>query len=124
MLPNITDMLVEKDWAPKAYGEGNPHCATHLSRSTGSACSRRQRRGVRRARVLRAANSWLDASRTGAGRTTAVSTIAWGAWAEIGRTALFAEGDAASFRTMCTHSKRHCASCSHTGYAAILGHRG
>ena len=28
MLPNITDELVEKDWAPKVYGAWNLHCAT------------------------------------------------------------------------------------------------
>ncbi len=51
-LTNITDELIERDWAPKVYGAWNLHQATARSRWTGSARSPRQPRWwARRARA-------------------------------------------------------------------------
>jgi polyketide synthase 5 len=126
MLPNITDKLVEKDWAPKVYGAWNLHCATasepldwFCSFSSAAALVGSPGQGA-----YAAANSWLDAF-TYWRRTHGLpaSTIAWGAWAEIGRGTALAEGDAAilpdegayAFEATLRYSRVY------TGYAAILG---
>jgi polyketide synthase 5 len=126
MLANITDELVEKDWAPKVYGAWNLHCATasepldwFCSFSSAAALVGSPGQGA-----YAAANSWLDAF-TYWRRTHGLpaSTIAWGAWAEIGRGTALAEGDAAilpdegayAFEAILRYSRVY------TGYAAILG---
>jgi NADPH:quinone reductase-like Zn-dependent oxidoreductase/NAD(P)-dependent dehydrogenase (short-subunit alcohol dehydrogenase family)/acyl carrier protein len=126
MLPNITDELVETDWAPKVYGAWNLHCATasepldwFCSFSSAAALVGSPGQGA-----YAAANSWLDAF-TYWRRTHGLpaSTIAWGAWAEIGRGTALAEGDAAivpdegayAFEAILRYSRVY------TGYAAILG---
>jgi polyketide synthase 5 len=71
-----------------------------------------------------AANSWLDAfMHWRRVHGLPASTVAWGAWAEIGRGTALAEGDAAilpddgayAFETLLRHDR------GYTGYAPILG---
>ncbi|OSC39377.1 sulfolipid-1 biosynthesis phthioceranic/hydroxyphthioceranic acid synthase [Mycobacterium decipiens] len=98
-LANITDELIERDWAPKVRGAWNLHQATaaapldwFCSFSSAAALLGSPGQGA-----YAAANSWLDAFthwRRAHGRPA--SAIAWGAWAEIGRGAGLAEsGDTA-----------------------------
>ncbi|WP_369816174.1 sulfolipid-1 biosynthesis phthioceranic/hydroxyphthioceranic acid synthase [Mycobacterium sp. 852014-52144_SCH5372336] len=93
-LTNITDELVERDWAPKVAGAWHLHTATadepldwFCSFSSAAALVGSPGQGA-----YAAANSWLDAftlwRRTQGLPATA---IAWGAWAQIGRGAALAE---------------------------------
>ncbi|HET6733265.1 MAG TPA: sulfolipid-1 biosynthesis phthioceranic/hydroxyphthioceranic acid synthase [Mycobacterium sp.] len=125
-LTNITDELVERDWAPKVYGAQNLHQATasqpldwFCSFSSAAALVGSPGQGA-----YAAANSWLDAFmywRRAQGLPA--SSIAWGAWAEIGLGTALAEGDAAilpdegayAFESMLRHDRVY------TGYAPILG---
>jgi polyketide synthase 5 len=125
-LTSITDELVERDWAPKVYGAWNLHRATaaepldwFCSFSSAAALVGSPGQGA-----YAAANSWLDAFmywRRAQGLPA--STIAWGAWAEIGRGTALAEGDAAilpdegayAFESMLRYDR------AYTGYAPILG---
>ena len=87
-LDNITDELIERDWAPKVYGAWYLHHATvdqpldwFASFSSAAALLGSPGQGA-----YAAANSWLDAFtlwQRGTGRPA--SAIAWGAWASIGR---------------------------------------
>jgi NADPH:quinone reductase-like Zn-dependent oxidoreductase/NAD(P)-dependent dehydrogenase (short-subunit alcohol dehydrogenase family)/acyl carrier protein len=126
VLTNITDELVERDWAPKVYGAWNLHQATasqpldwFCSFSSAAALVGSPGQGA-----YAAANSWLDAfmyRRRAQGLPA--STIAWGAWAEIGRGTALAEGDVAilpdegayAFESMLRYDRVY------TGYAPILG---
>jgi acyl carrier protein len=126
ILTNITDELVERDWAPKVYGAWHLHQATasqpldwFCSFSSAAALVGSPGQGA-----YAAANSWLDAFmywRRAQGLPA--STIAWGAWAQIGRGTALAEGDAAilpdegafAFESMLRYDRVY------TGYAPILG---
>ncbi|MCX2933582.1 sulfolipid-1 biosynthesis phthioceranic/hydroxyphthioceranic acid synthase [Mycobacterium sp. CVI_P3] len=86
-LANITDDLVEREWAPKVYGIWNLHAATadqpldwFCSFSSAAALMGSPGQGA-----YAAANSWLGAFtrwRRSQGRPG--TTIAWGAWGQIG----------------------------------------
>jgi NAD(P)-dependent dehydrogenase (short-subunit alcohol dehydrogenase family)/acyl carrier protein len=125
-LPNITDDLVERDWAPKVYGAWHLHEATasqpldwFCAFSSAAALVGSPGQGA-----YAAANSWLDAFMTWR-RTQGLpaNVIAWGAWAEIGRGTALAEDDAAilpdegayAFQVLLRHDR------GYTGYAPILG---
>jgi polyketide synthase 5 len=125
-LPNITDELIERDWAPKVYGAWNLHQATasapldwFCSFSSAAALVGSPGQGA-----YAAANSWLDAFMTWRrAQGLPASTIAWGAWAEIGRGTALAEGDGAilpdegayAFEALLRYDRVY------TGYAPILG---
>ena len=87
-LANITDELVERDWAPKAYGAWHLHEATasqpldwFCSFSSAAAMVGSPGQGA-----YAAANSWLDAfTHWRRANGLPASSIAWGAWAEIGK---------------------------------------
>src|SRR5262249_1158200 len=94
-LTNITDELIERDWAPKGYGAWDFHTPPAdqpvgwvWSFSSAAALVGSPGQGA-----YAAANSWLDAFtlwRRAQGRPA--TTIAWGAWAQIGRATALAEG--------------------------------
>lgn len=93
-LPNITDELLEHDWAAKVYGAWNLHTATidqpldwFCSFSSAAALVGSPGQGA-----YAAANSWLDAF-TLWRRTEGLpgTAIAWGAWERIGRGTALAE---------------------------------
>ncbi|MDT7737308.1 MAG: polyketide synthase 5, partial [Mycobacterium sp.] len=93
-LSNVTDALIERDWAPKVYGAWNLHTATanqpldwFCSFSSAAALVGSPGQGA-----YAAANSWLDAF-THWRRTQQLpaTSIAWGAWAEVGRAIELAE---------------------------------
>jgi polyketide synthase 5 len=127
-LNNITDDLIDRDWAPKVYGAWNLHHATadqpldwFCSFSSAAALL-----GSRGQGAYAAANSWLDAFthwRRAQGLTA--SAIAWGAWDEIGRGAGLAEGGettmiapddgAYAFEAVLRHDR------AYTGYISITG---
>ncbi|MGH3642755.1 MAG: SDR family NAD(P)-dependent oxidoreductase, partial [Mycobacterium sp.] len=87
-LANITDELVERDWAPKVYGAWYLHEASEsqpldwfCSFSSAAAMVGSPGQGA-----YAAANSWLDAfTHWRRAQGLPASSIAWGAWAEIGR---------------------------------------
>ena len=87
-LANITDELLDHDWAPKVYGAWNLHCATadqpldwFCSFSSAAALVGSPGQGA-----YAAANSWLDAfTHWRRAQGLPATAIAWGAWAEIGR---------------------------------------
>lgn len=94
-LTNITDDLIEHDWAPKVYGAWNLHTATasqpldwFCSFSSAAALVGSPGQGA-----YAAANSWLDAfTRWRRARGLPATAIAWGAWGQIGRGTALAEG--------------------------------
>ncbi|OSC39379.1 sulfolipid-1 biosynthesis phthioceranic/hydroxyphthioceranic acid synthase [Mycobacterium decipiens] len=126
-LANITEELIERDWAPKVYGAWHLHQATadqpldwFCSFSSAAALVGSPGQGA-----YAAANSWLDAF-TQWRRTQGLpaTSIAWGAWAEIGRATTFAEeaGDAINpeegayaFEALLRHNR------AYTGYAPVIG---
>jgi polyketide synthase 5 len=87
-LANITDELVERDWAPKVYGAWHLHEATKdleldwfCSFSSAAAMVGSPGQGA-----YAAANSWLDAfTHWRRAQGLPANAVAWGAWAEIGR---------------------------------------
>ena len=124
-LTNITDELIERDWAPKVYGAWNLHTATagqpldwFCSFSSAAALVGSPGQGA-----YAAANSWLDAFtlwRRAQGLPAAA--IAWGVWAQIGRGTALAEGagvaiapdeGAYAFEALLRHDR------AYTGYAPI-----
>ncbi len=88
ILSNITDELVERDWAPKVHGAWHLHEATasqpldwFCSFSSAAAMVGSPGQGA-----YAAANSWLDAfTHWRRANGLPANAIAWGAWAEIGR---------------------------------------
>lgn len=126
-LTNITDELLEHDWAPKVYGAWNLHTATvdqpldwFCSFSSAAALVGSPGQGA-----YAAANSWLDAF-TGWRRAQGLpgNTIAWGAWGQVGRATALAEDTGAAispdegayaFETLLRHDR------GYTGYARIVG---
>ena len=126
-LPNITDDMIERDWAPKVHGAWNLHTATvgeqldwFCSFSSAAALVGSPGQGA-----YAAANSWLDAfSRWRRAQGLPANTIAWGAWAQIGRgTALAASAEVAispdegayAFEALLRHDR------AYGGYAPIAG---
>jgi polyketide synthase 5 len=126
-LPNITDELIDRDWAPKVYG------AWHLHRATASQpldwfslfSSAAALVGSPGQGAYAAANSWLDAfTHWRRAQGLPATAIAWGPWAQIGRATAFAEGvdtaitpdeGAYAFQTLLRHNR------GYTGYAPVIG---
>jgi polyketide synthase 5 len=127
-LSNITDELIERDWAPKVYGAWNLHRATatqpldwFCSFSSAAALLGSPGQGA-----YAAANSWLDGfTYWRRAQGLPATAIAWGAWAEIGRGAGLAESGettmiapdegAYSFETLLRHDR------AYSGYAPMTG---
>jgi acyl transferase domain-containing protein/acyl carrier protein len=127
-LTNITDELVDRDWAPKVQGAWHLHHATSqqpldwfAAFSSAAALLGSPGQGA-----YAAANSWLDAFthwRRALGLPA--TTIAWGAWAEIGRGAGLADGadttmitpdeGAYAFEALLRHNR------AYSGYTPITG---
>jgi polyketide synthase 5 len=126
-LTNITDELIERDWAPKVYGAWNLHTATaeepldwFCSFSSVAALVGTPGQGA-----YAAANSWLDAfTLWRRAQGLPATAIAWGAWAQIGRASALAEGTelgiapqegAYALEALLRHDR------AYTGYAPIAG---
>ena len=126
-LTNISDELIERDWAPKVYGAWNLHQATltqpldwFCSFSSAAALVGSPGQGA-----YAAANSWLDSfSHWRQAQGLPATAIAWGAWAEVGRATAFAEASdmaitsdegAYAFEALLRHDR------AYTGYAPISG---
>lgn len=126
-LTNITDDLVRRCWNPKVLGAWNLHAATggqpldwFCMFSSAAAMVGSPGQGA-----YAAANSWLDgfAQWRRAMGLPAIS-IAWGAWAEIGRGQTFARESASAItpaegafalETLLRHNR------GYTGYAPVAG---
>ncbi|AQT79183.1 polyketide synthase [Mycolicibacterium litorale] len=93
-LADITDDVVERVWAPKAYGAWNLHAATagqpldwFCAFSSAAALVGSPGQGA-----YAAANSWLDAfTRWRRAQGLPGTAIAWGAWGQIGSGAKLAQ---------------------------------
>jgi polyketide synthase 5 len=126
-LPNITDELIERVWAPKVYGAWNLHEALQeqpldwfCSFSSAAALVGSPGQGA-----YAAANSWLDAfARWRRAEGLPASTVAWGAWSQIGRGTALTEGAGAAidpdeggyaFEALLRHDR------AYSGYAPIAG---
>jgi polyketide synthase 5 len=128
ILANITDDLVERDWAPKVYGAWHLHRATitqpldwFCSFSSAAALLGSPGQGA-----YAAANSWLDGfTHWRRAQGLPATAIAWAAWDEIGAGAhLAADGGttmispaegAQAFEAVLRHNR------AHTGYAPVIG---
>jgi polyketide synthase 5 len=126
-LTNITDELIERDWAPKVYGAWHLHQATagqpldwFCSFSSAAALLGSPGQGA-----YAAANSWLDAfTQWRRGQGLPATAIAWGPWAGIGRGAALAESGhtmitpdegAYAFDVLLRHDR------GYTGYTPVVG---
>jgi polyketide synthase 5 len=126
-LANISDELLDRDWAPKVYGAWNLHQATKAepldwfcSFSSAAAMVGSPGQGA-----YAAANSWLDAfSRWRRAKGLPAAAIAWGPWADIGRgqamaadtaMAISPDDGAYAFEAVLRHDR------AYTGYAPIAG---
>nr|WP_275957425.1 sulfolipid-1 biosynthesis phthioceranic/hydroxyphthioceranic acid synthase [[Mycobacterium] fortunisiensis] len=130
-LTNITDDLIERDWAPKVHGAWNLHQALQgaganqqldwfCSFSSAAALVGSPGQGA-----YAAANSWLDAfSLWRRAQGLPATSIAWGAWGQIGRGTALAESTGAAiapeegayaFEALLRHDRPY------TGYAPIAG---
>ncbi|BBZ28131.1 polyketide synthase [Mycolicibacterium madagascariense] len=127
VLANLTDDVVERDWAPKAYGAWHLHAATaaepldwFCAFSSAAALVGAPGQGA-----YAAANGWLDAfTRWRRTEGLPATAIAWGAWADVGRgTALAAGAEAAiapdegfrAFETLLRHDRAYWAYTPVTG---------
>ena len=128
ILTNITDDLVERDWAPKVYGAWHLHRATttqpldwFCSFSSAAALLGSPGQGA-----YAAANSWLDAfTQWRRAQGLPATAVAWAAWDEIGAGKhLAASGDTAmispeegahAFEALLRHNR------SYSGYAPVIG---
>jgi len=128
ILTNITDELVERDWAPKVYGAWHLHRATttqpldwFCSFSSAAALLGSPGQGA-----YAAANSWLDAfTQWRRAQGLPATAIAWAAWDEIGAgrhlagsgdtTMISPEEGAYAFEAVLRHNR------AHTGYAPVMG---
>ncbi|WP_431236961.1 sulfolipid-1 biosynthesis phthioceranic/hydroxyphthioceranic acid synthase [Mycolicibacterium aichiense] len=126
-LANVTDEIIEHDWAPKVYGVWNLHGATagqpldwFCSFSSAAALVGSPGQGA-----YAAANSWLDAfTQWRRAKGLPGTAIAWGAWGQIGRATDFAENAGAAIAPdegayaldMLLRYDR-----GYTGYAPIIG---
>ncbi|SPM37836.1 multifunctional mycocerosic acid synthase membrane-associated MAS, partial [Mycobacterium numidiamassiliense] len=94
-LANITDELIDRDWAPKVYGAWNLHNATLDEPLDWFCCfsSAAALLGSPGQGAYAAANSWVDGL-THWRRSLGLPAlaIAWGAWGEVGRATHLAEG--------------------------------
>ncbi|MBN3454289.1 type I polyketide synthase [Mycobacterium sp. DSM 3803] len=123
----ITDALVERDWSPKVHGAWNLHEATagqpldwFCSFSSAAALVGSPGQGA-----YAAANSWLDAfAHWRRAQGLPATSIAWGAWSEIGQgrhlaqdqaMAIHPEDGAYAFDMLLRHDR------AHTGYAPVAG---
>jgi polyketide synthase 5 len=126
-LANITDDLLERNWAPKVYGAWNLHTAVadqpldwFCAFSSAAALVGSPGQGA-----YAAANSWLDAfTHWRRAQDLPATAIAWGAWAQIGRAAALAESagvaiardeGAYAFEALLRSDR------AYTGYAPITG---
>ncbi len=126
-LTNITDELIDRDWAPKVYGAWNLHHATagqpldwFCLFSSAAALVGSPGQGA-----YAAANSWLDAfAHWRRAQGLPATAIAWGAWGEIGSATALAEGSgtaitpdegAYAFEALLRHDR------AYTSYAPIMG---
>ncbi|OBF51938.1 polyketide synthase [Mycobacterium sp. 852002-53434_SCH5985345] len=126
-LTNITDELIERDWAAKVYGAWNLHTATEgqpldwfCSFSSAAALVGSPGQGA-----YAAANSWVDGfTHWRRARGLPATAIAWGPWAEIGRATTLAENSsiaiapdegAYAFEAILRHDR------AYTGYSPITG---
>jgi acyl transferase domain-containing protein/acyl carrier protein len=126
-LTNVTDEVIDHCWAPKVYGAWNLHQATagqpidwFCSFSSAAALVGSPGQGA-----YSAANSWLDAFahwRRALGLPG--TSIAWGAWAGVGRATAFAEDAGAAiepdegsraFQTLLQYNR------AYSGYAPLMG---
>jgi len=130
-LTNITDELIERDWAPKVYGAWNLHSALQEAAAEQSLdwfCSFSSAAalvGSPGQGAYAAANSWVDAfTLWRRAQGLPATAIAWGAWAQIGRATALAEGagvaiapdeGAYAFEALLRHDR------AYTGYAPIMG---
>ncbi|MCV7409101.1 sulfolipid-1 biosynthesis phthioceranic/hydroxyphthioceranic acid synthase [Mycobacterium florentinum] len=94
-LANITDEVIDRNWAPKVYGAWNLHQATAGQPLDWFCCfsSAAALVGSAGQGAYAAANSWVDAFiawRRGQGLPALA--IGWGAWGEVGRATHLAEG--------------------------------
>ncbi|MCV7028980.1 sulfolipid-1 biosynthesis phthioceranic/hydroxyphthioceranic acid synthase [Mycobacterium sherrisii] len=128
VLANITDELIDKDWAPKVNGVWNLHHATagqpldwFCSFSSVAALFGSAGQGA-----YAAASSWLDAfTRWRRSQGLPATAIAWGAWGEIGRATFLAAGGrttmiapdegARAFETLLRYDR------TYTGYVPTTG---
>ncbi|CAM3034418.1 sulfolipid-1 biosynthesis phthioceranic/hydroxyphthioceranic acid synthase [Mycobacterium intermedium] len=126
-LANITEELIERDWAPKVHGAWYLHEATKEREldwfclfSSAAALVGSPGQGA-----YAAANSWLDAfTHWRRAQGLPATSVAWGAWGEIGAGSAFAEqtGDAIApedgayaFEALLRHNR------AYTGYAPVIG---
>ncbi len=126
-LTNITDELIDRDWTPKVHGAWNLHQATasaeldwFCSFSSAAALLGSPGQGA-----YAAANGWLDSfTHWRRAQGLPATSIAWGAWSEIGRGAGFAEGigmaitpeeGAYAFEALLRHDR------AYTGYTPLVG---
>lgn len=130
-LANVTDELIDRCWAPKVYGAWNIHQALH-EEQTGqpldwfcSFSSAAALVGSPGQGAYAAANSWLDAfAHWRRAHGLPATSIAWGAWSEVGRATALAE-DAGiaitpaegfrAFETLLRYDRPY------SGYAPIMG---
>ena len=128
VLENITSDLIERDWAPKVYGAWYLHEATadaeldwFCSFSSAAVLLGSPGQGA-----YAAANSWLDAFTSWqCSQGVLASSIAWGAWADIGAgagvaqrgnvTMISPKDGAYAFRGLLRHHR------SYTGYLPLIG---
>ena len=127
VLSNITDELLDRDWAPKVYGAWYLHEAVadqpldwFASFSSAAALVGSPGQGA-----YAAANSWLDAfTHWRRAQGLPATSVAWGAWAEVGRATELAEASEAAiapdegayaFESLLRHNR------AYSGYAPIIG---
>ncbi|WP_102417665.1 type I polyketide synthase [Mycobacterium sp. 4858] len=126
MLSGITDDLLDRCWAPKVDGAWNLHRSTadqpldwFCSFSSAAALVGSPGQGA-----YAAANSWLDAfTHWRRAQGLPATSIAWGAWGELGRATTFAEDagtaitpdeGAHAFQALLRHDR------AYTGYAPVI----
>jgi NADPH:quinone reductase-like Zn-dependent oxidoreductase/acyl carrier protein len=126
-LTTMSDDLIDRDWVAKVYGAWHMHEATaqqpldwFCSFSSAAALLGSPGQGA-----YAAANSWLDAfTHWRRGQGLPATTIAWGAWGEIGRAAALEEGrttmiapheGAHAFQTLLRYDR------TYTGYMPTAG---
>ncbi len=127
-LTNLTDEVIDRDWAPKVYGAWHLHHATTTQPLDWfcSFSSITALLGASGQSAYAAANSWLDAfTHWRRSRGYPATTVAWGVWAEIGRGAPLAESGtitmitpdegAHAFQTLVRHDR------AYTGYIPTVG---
>jgi NADPH:quinone reductase-like Zn-dependent oxidoreductase/acyl carrier protein len=126
-LSTISDDLIQRDWVAKVHGAWHMHEATaeqpldwFCSFSSAAALLGSPGQGA-----YAAANSWLDAfTHWRRGQGLPATTIAWGAWGQIGRAASLEEGrttmiapeeGAHAFQTLLRYDR------TYTGYMPTTG---